>query len=289
MGRDVPHRFQSRWIQVYSELLHDCNAAVEAGDELAIERALKWQLVGHQLFLRLDCGKRAGRRWEDSMTRRFALWDAREYRSLVADWRRDVEGALEADGSMIGDKPLLEEAVRLIHEGCVTKAMKLLEGSGLGDLDLPAIRAQLESKHPQERQEWLKAADDAPGMGRVELPNLFDTLKDLPRNAGTGADRFRMEYLRCGARGSIAEPVRQSFYRRGTIMSTRRSSSSLLLRRRGRRLRSMMCGRSAWVGASNECLIRHAPRWLRVRSVRLASRRNSRQALVEVANRLACR
>ena len=65
--------------------------------------------------------------------------------------------------------------------------MKLLEGSGLGDLDLPAIRAQLESKHPQERQEWLKAADDAPGMGRVELPNLFDTLKDLPRNAGTGA------------------------------------------------------------------------------------------------------
>ena len=64
----------------------------------------------------------------------------------------DVDAALEADGSMIGDKPLLEEAVRLIHEGCITKAMKLLEGSGLGDLDLPAIRAQLERKHPQQRK-----------------------------------------------------------------------------------------------------------------------------------------
>jgi len=91
--------------------------------------------------------------------------------------------------------------MKLVEENCLSKAMVHLGEHGLGDMSLPAIRAQLLRKTPQERRDW-------DGSGIDQFPRLVpgstrDALKNLKRNAGVGADRCRAEYLLRLVRGEV--------------------------------------------------------------------------------------
>ena len=64
--KDVNRLFHSDWALAFGEVLDQEHHALEDPDPLALERALKWALVCHQLLLRLDIapsGTRRGQRY----------------------------------------------------------------------------------------------------------------------------------------------------------------------------------------------------------------------------------
>jgi len=108
-------------------------------------------------------------------------------RELVELWAIDRAAAGAAARPCTRDRAAaVREAVRLINDGCLSKAMAYLGENGLGDMSLPEIKEQLRRKHPQERvAEWDAAAVN--GMERMELGDASgarDALKNLKRNAG---------------------------------------------------------------------------------------------------------
>jgi hypothetical protein len=128
------------------------------------------------------------------MRRRFGLWRRGELRELVALWRLDVRAADSRRRVRSLDiAAMVKEAMKLIEDNCLSKAMVYLAGNGLGDMGLPEIREQLQRKHPQVRRDWDGSGVE--DMPRLVLGGARDVFKDLQRNSGVGADRFRAEYL----------------------------------------------------------------------------------------------
>jgi hypothetical protein len=209
MAKDVPREFHEPWARAFGEVLGRVELASAAADTVALERALKWVLVIHQLLLRLGIGRRGRRSILDAMRQRFKLFEDGSMRALVALWRADVAAALaEAPHPPPDTLASVKLAVKLIEDGCVAKAMPYLEGSGLGDLELDPIKAQLRAKHPQERADWPKArVSSGP---RIGLSRVRDALKDLKRNAGCGIDRFRNEFLLRLVRGEMHPAARHN-------------------------------------------------------------------------------
>ena len=73
-SKDIPRAFHERWAIAFAEVLNKIEEARLDPDPLVLERAIKWFFILHQLLLRLDGGRRHGRRVEYAMTRRFDLW-----------------------------------------------------------------------------------------------------------------------------------------------------------------------------------------------------------------------
>ena len=155
-SKDVPLQFHQQWAEAYSEVLQGLETAMQSQDPIAIERAIKWVFVTHQLLLRLDGVRRTGRRMEAAMRRRFLLWHDGNMRELVELWTIDRAAAGAHARTCTRDRAAaVREAVRLINDGCLSKAMAYLGENGLGDMSLPEIKEQLRRKHPQERRaEW---------------------------------------------------------------------------------------------------------------------------------------
>ena len=97
-------------------------------------------------------------------------------------------------------------AIKLVEAGAVSKAICILESKGLGDINLPQIRAQMEQKHPQSRDEW---DHDLSGAERIQLTDCEAELTKLRRHAGMGVDRFPFEYLIHIKGGVMPEGIRQ--------------------------------------------------------------------------------
>jgi len=110
------------------------------------------------------------------------------------------------DGRDLDKAASIRLAVKLIEDGCLSKAMAHLGEHGLGDLGIPQIQAQLQKKHPQERKDWEKGGIEE--MPRMELGDAKKALINICRNAGVGADRFRAEYLLRLVRGEMDGAVR---------------------------------------------------------------------------------
>jgi len=135
------------------------------------------------------------------MRRRFHLWRTGDLKDLVALWTRD---RLMVDLKL--QKPLdsaasVRQALKLIEDGSLSKAMVYLGENGLGDMSLHQIKAQLQRKHPQQRRDWNSCG--VGDMPRLVLGSARTALKNLVRNAGVGADRFRNEYLLRLVRGEM--------------------------------------------------------------------------------------
>ena len=156
---------------------------------------------------------------EEAMARRFELWQQGDYRELVASWSHDrMAAALKEDRDM-DRASAIRQAIALIEDGCLSKAMAHLGEHGLGDLGLPAIQAQLLMKHPQERQEW--ARERLEGRPRLVPGDARKALMNMRRNSGVGADRFRAEYLVRLVRGEMDAGVRGSVLGAWQVFSER--------------------------------------------------------------------
>jgi len=126
------------------------------------------------------------------MRRRFALFESGQMRILVQHWLHDRARAMQHAPRHLDTATTVKLAVKLIEEGLLSKGLAHLSSKGLGDMEREPIIAQLRDKHPQARRNWARHADDAP---RLALGGARDVLKNLRRRAGTGAGRFRNDYL----------------------------------------------------------------------------------------------
>jgi len=219
-SKDIPSEFHQPWAESLAEVMTRVESARLDGDPLALERALKWLFVVHQLLLRLDGGRRHGRRLIAAMRRRFEMWHRGELKELVVLWRLDVRKASSRRRERTLDAAAtVEEAMKLIEDNCLSKAMVYLTGNGLGDMGNQDIREQLKRKHPQERREWDRSGID--DMPRLTLGSAREVFKDLERNSGVGADRFRMEYLICLVRGVMGQATRDNVLGQWDIFADR--------------------------------------------------------------------
>ena len=184
LSRDVPMQFHADWARAYTEVQDDLVLALDGGDAREIERAIKWYLCLHQILLRLEDGHRGGRRGLAAMTRRFLEWADGDYAKLLRDWERDVQRCRTMDRPTRDEAQTVRYAVKLVEGGAVSKAMRILESRGLGDINVPHIREQMERKHPQTRSaDW---DHDLTGVERIQLTTCGQGLTKLRRHAGTG-------------------------------------------------------------------------------------------------------
>ena len=204
MSKDVPQPFHERWARAQLDVLQRVESALRDPDPLALERAMKWFFLHHQLLLRTDNG-RTGPRLERIMRRRFDLWETGQLDVLMNLWQQDRRRA-ETNIRPMNDSSRVKMAVKLIEEGCVTKALSHIGGEGLGDLSLHAIQGQLAAKSPQEREDW--ASPVTTSTPRFDTPDVRKYYKNLRRRAGVGADGFRNEYLLRLIRGQVGEATR---------------------------------------------------------------------------------
>ena len=96
---------------------------------MQLERALKWKFVLHQLLLR-RADAHGSKRAERAYTRRFALFAAGEMHALLDSWKRDVSQAAARPYRPLDASASVRLAVRLIEQGCLSKAMTYLSSRG---------------------------------------------------------------------------------------------------------------------------------------------------------------
>ena len=192
---DAPKGYHAMWAEANVDVFEKLE---RARDEDERDRALRWQLMLHQILLRKPFGPsgRGGSRAHDVYRQRFAAWCDGEYGKLVRWWARDREQArlsreTRRSRSGRGD---LDRALALIEEGELSKAARLLTSSGLGDLTDPRIIAQLEAKHPRRETE---IDVDLSRFGPIEdiVVDLAQTFRGLPLRSSTGPDGNRSEFI----------------------------------------------------------------------------------------------
>ena len=216
--RDVPMEFHEDWARAFTEVQDDLTIALDGGEPREIERSIKWYLCLHQVLLRLDDGHRGGRRALAATTRRFLEWEDGDYAKLLRDWERDVRRCSTLVRPARDEARTVRYATKLVEAGAVSKAMRILESKGLGDISVPRIRDQMARKHPQTRLDW---DHDLSGVERIQLTKVDLGLTKLRRHAGTGVDRFPFEYLFRIKRGVMPTAVREAAVSSISVLGSR--------------------------------------------------------------------
>jgi hypothetical protein len=199
-GEGIPKGLHAEWAEAFMDVLVKLE---EARDDDERDRALRWQLLLHQILLRKPFGPsgRGGSRAHDVYRQRFAAWRNGEFGKLVRWWARDREASASSRNlrRTPSERGNVDRALALIEVGELSKAARLLTSSGLGDLSDPRIVAQLAAKHPLRATEM---DGDLARFGPIEdlVIDLTQTFQRLPRRSGTGPDGLRNGHLTALAR-----------------------------------------------------------------------------------------
>ena len=89
---------------------------------------------------------------------------------------------------------IVERALKLMGEGLLSKARRLLLSQGIGDLNKKATREEMRKKHPL-REFQLPGCMPENNSAEIEL-DLNETYRKLNSKSGTGVDSCRNEYLK---------------------------------------------------------------------------------------------
>lgn len=185
----VPHEHSEAWAHAVVDVL---TLHGEAEDEEQETRALKWFLVLHDVLLRMP--PRGGRRGRAQVAHRFNAWAAGDMATIIKWWQQDRAAARHPLSGEADAERNLQRALRLIREGELSRATRLLHTTGLGDLTDARVLEQLQHKHPHRKADVPRNLADMGQFARIEV-DLAPTLRELPRHAGTGVSGFRNEYL----------------------------------------------------------------------------------------------
>ena len=142
---DVPTALRLDWARARTEVFDEITAARQSGDDLRLERALKWHLCLHDVLLR---GPRRGTRGSTRMTghleSRFEAWRHGRRERLLQWWNADrargwLRARTRAQRSPDEDaedqrRQQAEEALNLIRDGELSRAMRLLHSLGIAGL-----------------------------------------------------------------------------------------------------------------------------------------------------------
>eukprot|EP00873_Tetraselmis_striata_P005712 jgi/Tetstr1/425976/TSEL_016326.t1 len=204
METAVPIDFQEAWAEAQRCVNERVVAAVEAGDPVVLDRALKWKYLLPQLLLRAP--SRGGRRRLQALAWRFRAFAERRMTELVRSWddgrteafyagharQRRTDADLFA-ALLVGTA---DTVVALVEDGELSRAAGRLSSNGMGDLSDPAILAQLRDKHPSRSHPIPDAAYDIPVDEAALAVDMRVPYQQLKQHVAAGPSGMRNEYLR---------------------------------------------------------------------------------------------
>ena len=194
----VPDDLRTDWARAQAEVLGlvlDGYAEWRAtGDQLLLDRALKWHLALPAVLLRAK--RRGGRRGDPIVTERFAAWRAGRRDDLVTQWLVDRERSqeyrrLRSSSSSADAASVVERVLERIDAGETSRALRLLHSHGIASVD-EGVLDQLRRKHVDRLAPVPATIEGDFTRLRVHLTEHFRT---LPRSAGAGPTGCRNEYL----------------------------------------------------------------------------------------------
>eukprot|EP00873_Tetraselmis_striata_P018023 jgi/Tetstr1/438287/TSEL_026854.t1 len=205
METAVPIDFQEAWAEAQRCVNERVVAAVEAGDPVVLDRALKWKYLLPQLWLRAP--SRGGRRRLQALAWRFRAFAERRMTELVRSWddahteafytgharQRRTDADLFAS-LLVGTA---DTVVALVEDGELSRAAGRLTSKGMGDLSDPAILVQLRDKHPSRSHPIPDAAYDIPADEAAMTVDMRVPYQQLKQHVAAGPSGMRNEYLRC--------------------------------------------------------------------------------------------
>ena len=193
----VPRQFQEQWVKANS-VVYTWVLQSEAGSQER-DNALFWELLLHRLLLRADPRSRGKRRAsKDTMASRFKAFNDGDYQSLVQRLVRVVNAAknpFRVPLPMTEDDTL-KAVNKLLTAGRYSKAFRLMDSKGQGNMNDPGVVAQLDRKHGHRVHilsgRLSQGLPDRVGLDGKLFHKVYRSLK--PR-AGTGPSGYRNEYL----------------------------------------------------------------------------------------------
>ncbi len=138
---------------------------------------------------------RGGRRGRAQVAHRFNAWAAGDMATISKWWQQNRAAARHPLNGEADAERNLQRALRLIREGELSRATRLLHSTGLGDLTDARVLEQLQHKRLRRKADMPRNLADMGQFARIEV-DLAPTLRDVPRHAGTGASGFRMSIWR---------------------------------------------------------------------------------------------
>ena len=206
--RRIPWKYVKPWQLAQKKITDKVHSALDSSSDVendpAVTRSLKWWLISHALFFRhqgkTGRGQRRRYRHKDNTRNRFDWWSQGNMRKLVDLFVRDAE--TEARRHNRGPSPskakakTIKRAMEFLEMGLLSKCRSLLLSTGLGDMNDPAVVAQLDAKHP-ERQHDLPGSPpvtNAPPIA-IDPDDLRKKYRSLARLAGVGPDGLPNEHL----------------------------------------------------------------------------------------------
>ena len=178
-----------RWIQKEEPgtQRHDC--------------ALMWELLLHKLLLRSSPKSRGKRRHKrDSLTTRFKSFEDGDYQSLIKGLEDAVRAAAAKPRRHVPhtEDDVLRRVEKLLMKGRFSKAYRLLDSKGQGDMRDPRVVSQLDVKHgPRVHAMPGHLPPDLPDEVRLKPSKLERVYHQLKPLSGTGPAGYRNEYLSC--------------------------------------------------------------------------------------------
>jgi len=181
--------------------------------ELDESRALKWYKVMWQLVLRKppSGGRKGG---ADIVGTRLTMWEQGDMVGLVkwlledrakaSDWQR-LRSSRSTRGGVFARRldtleKLTEEAMELLAEGEMSKAVDRICSLGVCDSRAEKVREQLEKLHPK-RQGLMPSPEDFPPLPEESRISLGGKVREkagqLNRKSGVGPDSGRNSHIRC--------------------------------------------------------------------------------------------
>ena len=111
------------------------------------------------------------------------------------DRTRGVHRGREVDteGAEIDRKR--RNALQLLSKGQISKAVRVITSNGVGDMEDPAVRAQMEEKYPARVHPLPLAVSK--GQCVDNLRGMRDLLLTLEEGVSSGTGGMRPEYLTC--------------------------------------------------------------------------------------------
>eukprot|EP00973_Karenia_brevis_P058264 8111415-Karenia_brevis.AAC.1 len=164
---------------------------------------LKWLLILHDVLLRLP--PRGGRRGRSAVAHRFAAWASGDYAAVLRWWQHDRAAARHPRHSSMeaSEQQVIKRVIGLLSTGHVSRAVRMLTSSGLGDLSDERVVAQLRAKHPTRKEQLGELEEGAPPPPRLQV-SVSIALADLDEMAAPGISGFRNSYLK-RLNGSFAD------------------------------------------------------------------------------------
>lgn len=198
LRRDVAPKHCASWQRLQVDVEEMISAAEQSGVEDEINTAYRWFLAIHNIFLRVDGKNRGrGRSTADTVAARFEAWENGEYVKLIAWYERAAHCSKSRAFRPLDAQQRIAKALKLIGDGQLGRARRLLESLGTASLDDPHIAAQMRRKIRTEREGRLPGTLNDGGVPFVRVTvKLLEAYRKLRPNAGTGMDNCRNEYLK---------------------------------------------------------------------------------------------